>query len=148
MSIGHLFSISTSAGARSARTAAAISLSFCSLLFCLSARGEEAAYVPGEVLVKFRGGASALGVSRILAARTGDIRLTERLHSIRLNPGETVEQTVAEMAALPEVEYAQPNYISRVQAVPDDPLFGQQWALRNPGVQFGGIPGDADVRAT
>jgi subtilisin family serine protease len=44
------------------------------------------------------------------------------------------------------VAYAEPNYIIRLSAIPDDPRFGDLWGLHNTG-QTGGTPG-ADIRAT
>jgi thermitase len=43
------------------------------------------------------------------------------------------------------VVYAEPNYIYHATAIPDDPLFGQQYGLDNTG-QLGGAP-DADIDA-
>ena len=43
------------------------------------------------------------------------------------------------------VEYAEPNYIIRADVIPNDPSFGDQWALNNTG-QSGGTP-DADIDA-
>ena len=44
------------------------------------------------------------------------------------------------------MEYIEPNYIVQAVALPNDPLFSQQWALRNTG-QTGGRVG-ADISAT
>ena len=90
-------------------------------------------YVPGEVLVKFRDDASVLGVSQVLAARRGDAPDAGNVSRVEIRPGETVEQVVLELQALPEVEFAEPNYIRRIQRTPNDPEFGRQWALRNTG---------------
>lgn len=112
------------------------------------------AHVPGELIVKFKQEASVLGVQQALAARPGLRTLGEGLHRIETRPGETVEQVILELEALPEVEYAEPNYISQLQQLspPNDPQFGNQWALRNTGQslpiqqQFTGQPG-ADISA-
>jgi len=49
-------------------------------------------------------------------------------------PGEIIVKfKPAVIEAEPEVEYAQPNYIYRTMAVPNDPLASQQWAVQNTG---------------
>jgi len=45
----------------------------------------------------------------------------------------------------PFIEYAEPNYILRADVIPNDPSYGDQWALNNTG-QNGGTP-DADIDA-
>src|SRR6185369_5216184 len=42
--------------------------------------------------------------------------------------GDDVKGAVADLLADPDVDYAQPNYVSEIQLVPNDPLFTQQWA--------------------
>lgn len=114
----------------------------------------ELGYVPGEVLVKFRDDASVLGVQQVLAGREEHRRLSDRVGQLRIRPGETVEQVVLELEALPEVEYAEPNYLRQVQQVapPNDPRFDWQWALHNTGQAlpvpetFPAMPG-ADIGA-
>jgi thermitase len=44
------------------------------------------------------------------------------------------------------VEFAEPNYLYQLLSIPNDPLFGMQWALQNTG-QTGGAY-DADIDAT
>ncbi len=111
------------------------------------ASGAGPDHVPGEVLVKFRDTASTLGVQQALAARPDQRPVSGGVHRVGVRPGETVEQVILELEALPEVEYAEPNYIRRVQQLspPNDSFFSDQWALRNSGQQ-GGQPG-ADIGA-
>lgn len=64
-------------------------------------------------------------------------------------PGATAEAVLAEVtrqAARPEVRWAEPDFIPELARawLPNDPLFPDQWPLRNEG-QFGAIPG-ADLR--
>lgn len=110
--------------------------------------------VPDQVLVKFKQQAAVLGVEQALAARPGQHRITEGLHRVEIRPGETVEQVILELEGLPEVEYAEPNYIRHLQQLPppNDPDFGNQWALHNTGQSLPilqSIPGQpgVDIRA-
>ncbi len=116
------------------------------LLSAQLAPAAEPDYVPGEVLVKFRDSATALGVQQSLAARPDQRPLSGGLHRVGVRPGETVEQVILELESQPEVEFAEPNYLRHVQQISvNDTLFSNQWALRNTGQQ-GGQPG-ADISA-
>ena len=55
--------------------------------------------------------------------------------------GASVEVAVRRLARRPGVVWAEPNQLYRALDVPADPLFGQQWALRNTGQTIGGLPG-------
>ncbi len=59
--------------------------------------------------------------------------------------GSSAEQAMRRYLADPSVSYVEPDHAVRAWVLPDDPLFGQQWALRNTG-QSGGTPG-ADIGA-
>jgi subtilisin family serine protease len=110
-----------------------------------------------EVLVKFKPGVSLETIDE-LTSRFND-RVEDRIES---DPGleaiddldnADVNQTVSQYLALPEVEYAEPNYDIELDAVeealppivPSDPRFDDQWALANSG-QRGGKQG-ADISA-
>jgi subtilisin family serine protease len=103
-------------------------------------------YRDGEVLVKFRQHVSEAGRKKF-HSRHGSQRLKEfpalRLHHAKLRQGLSVEEAVRLYRADPDVEYAEPNYSYRSQALPGDPRFGELWGLRNTG-QTGGTP-NADI---
>jgi subtilisin family serine protease len=90
-----------------------------------------AEFVPGEVLVKFKDEASLVAIRNAIGP--GRSQSVGRLKRVILTPGADVEQEVARLNQKGEVEYAQPVYIKRLQVIPNDPLFNQQWALRNNG---------------
>ena len=112
-----------------------------------------------ELLVKFKSGVSSEAIDEILE-RFHD-RIEDRIEN---DPGldaiddldnADVSSLVAQYSALPEVEYAEPNYEIQLDAVeappfvpvlPHDPRFTDQWALANSG-QRGGKEG-ADISAT
>jgi subtilisin family serine protease len=111
-----------------------------------------------EVLVKFRSGVSLAAIDEI-TSRFND-RIEDRIESA---PGlESIDdldnadaaETAAQYSALPEVEYAEPNFEIELDALdrsllppihPSDPRFDDQWALANSG-QRGGKQG-ADISA-
>lgn len=112
-------------------------------------------YVDGEVLVRFRPAAAARKEAAVAAH--GHAVLRTLAHPgwahVRVRPGESVEEALAAYAADPDVEHAQPNFLYRIAAEPNDPLFPQLWGLRNTGQQvlgtyvqqggalYGGAPG-------
>jgi parallel beta-helix repeat protein len=75
----------------------------------------------------------------------GTIPELENCYLFRLNNNTDIEYAAAQYARNPEVAYAEPNYLYYHCMIPNDPFFGQQWALHNTG-QTGGTP-DADIDA-
>ena len=49
------------------------------------------------------------------------------IHLLQKLPLEQVEQIAKQLTALPEVEYAEPDYIFRHTLTPNDPLYWLQW---------------------
>jgi subtilisin family serine protease len=95
-----------------------------------------AEFVPGEVVVQFRSGASAQARSRALADRGAHaLRTLGRpgLTLVRLRGGASVRAAAASLARDPSVAFAEPNYIYRALAPPNDPDFGLLWGLNNAG---------------
>ena len=98
------------------------------------------AYVPGEVLVKFK---AQTGVSVRAAVAARGHALAATLPSagwtqVKIGATESVPNAVAAYRSDPSVEAAQPNYIYRARAVPNDPRYAQLWALRNTGQAISG----------
>jgi serine protease len=100
----------------------------------LRALAEGLPYVPGELLVRFKEGAgpresgSAL---RVLQApvEPGDMHWIGEVLHLRGIDIEDPVHAAENLSRQPEVLYAQPNYISRVDSVPNDPGYSQQWNL-------------------
>src|SRR5688572_17254623 len=112
-------------------------------------------YRDGEVLVKYAAGAHAKSLDLQRRGFTVKRRLLGgEIELLALPVITTVPQAVTLLSADPGVELAEPNYLSRPLAViPNDPLFPQQWGLRNTGQPNffpggpAGIPG-ADLHLT
>ncbi len=100
--------------------------------------GREA--VDGEVLVRFRNPAATF--ERVRAADEVEpdqvealgLRGTVRMRARRLG----TRELLARLRANPDVEFAEPNYIIRLGAAPNDPGFGNLWGLLNSGQNYGG----------
>ena len=116
--------------------------------------GREVA--PGEVLIKFR---DMKGVSRRAAAqrlaqvvRAADAGRVEEVGGAGTllieSRSKNTTTLIAELSSRPDVLYAEPNYILRADALPNDPRFDELWGLHNPGqsLPLPGTPG-ADIKA-
>jgi hypothetical protein len=114
------------------------------------------AFVPGELIVKYRSDAAptARGRARARAAvaairelaRDAAARGHGRTELVRMAKGMTLQAARLQLLRDPAVEYAEPNWIYRhQQTTPADPLFAQQWALENTGQTVAGISGTADA---
>jgi Tol biopolymer transport system component/subtilisin family serine protease len=119
--------------------------------------------VPGEILVRFRPGSKSRQLGRqTLLEKTGRqiamsikavnpaFEIVEGLRVAKVNPADT-SNAIEALRARPDVVYAEPNFIRRATATPNDPRYGEMWGLNNTGQPstFGGNPGSAgnDIRA-
>ena len=109
--------------------------------------------VPGRVIVQWAPGAARPGKE---AAREGaEVTYQANLGNpsyqlVRVEPGQSVAAAVAELESAPAVEIAEPDTYAEPTALPDDPLLGDQWALRNLGTGidgFGGAVAGDDIDA-
>ena len=102
-----------------------------------------------EILVRFKNGANATKRfavhSQHRATRIKQFRHIDGLELVKLPLGVSLGQAIKSYRDRPEVFYAEPNYVVEHLGVPNDPLFSNQWNLRNTG-QNGGTPG-ADIKA-
>ena len=90
----------------------------------VAARAQES--VPGEVLVTMRPQAFESHHLRAMAARLGEVAGGQSaLHAVRLclHPNVRMEDALAQLRQRGDVLYAEPNYITHVQATPDDPFY-------------------------
>jgi subtilisin family serine protease len=115
------------------------------------AAGEQ--YKPGEVLIKFTEGLSAISKLPILSLIGGTVAetiLTKTMQQAGLSEGVLIVKTTKEVAQvlallkdLPGVEFAEPNFIYRHQATVNDPyytngsLWGMYGATTTPANQYG-----------
>ena len=107
-----------------------------SILLPIPLYAREAPYVPGEVVVRFKGGTRAEDAGRLHAAlKTSPARELRSLNLQRLKLPEqmSVAEAVRKYQEDPSVEYAEPNYIVHALATtPSDTLFHLLWGLNNP----------------
>jgi subtilisin family serine protease len=106
-------------------------------------------YEAGALMVRVSDPDTAAKLAQLLSALggTGAERFTsvDGLYRIRLPDSLSVTSAADLARQLEGVVYAEPNFIVRTQTVPNDPSFGDLWALHNTG-QAGGAS-DADIDA-
>ena len=105
--------------------------------------------IPGELLVRFRSETAAQnGTARpetLKSAESGPSMKVESLDAKEMVPGLRLVRVEPSQAASAidaltrrnDVIYAEPNYVRRSFAVPNDPLYPNLWALHNTGSIFG-----------
>lgn len=103
-------------------------------------------YVPGEVLIKFKSGTDDAKVLKALGkAKASKVEkiLTKMMEKAGDSQGIThastsldVMDAISALQALPEVEYAEPNYIYTTDATSNDTYFtsGQLWGMSSSNV--------------
>jgi len=105
-------------------------------------------FVPGEVLVQFHPHVTAATRERVLAAHGLAVVKVLRADGVlkaNIPAGGDPRSLASRLRALGEVAAAEPNYYRYLDAVPNDPRFGDMYGLDNSG-QTGGIA-DADIDA-
>lgn len=94
----------------------------------------KAAYVPGELLVKYRASARTAALEdsrRTRGVSTLHTFKAIRVRHLKLPEGMTVKEALKIYQDDPDIEYAEPNYVRRASLVPNDPDFGELWGLQN-----------------
>ncbi len=104
-------------------------------------------YVENQLIIKFKPGADENQKKAV----------THSLNSVTLKKfsiiggeliqisGVTVEQAVNLLKDDPRIEYAEPNYIFQLAAVPNDPYFNLLWGMNNTGQTGGTVDADIDA---
>ena len=103
-------------------------------------------YVPGEVMIKFKGDISAQEKGGLLAPVGGQKLRDFKFISVeQWKVQGDIEGLIARLENDPRVEYAQPNYVLHALNTPNDTRFNDLWGMNNTG-QTGGVV-DADIDA-
>ena len=94
-----------------------------------------ATVVSGELVVRLRSGQATAVRSAVLRAEgvhsVDSLGVADLVH-VELAPGTDLEEAAAELESRPGVVYAEPNRISRISVLPNDPMLGAQWGLSQP----------------
>ena len=104
-------------------------------------------FAPGQVVVRYEPGTSRSERAAVRSELDAELErrlLIPRTELLDLEPGDSVKGAVAALERQPDVAFAEPDFIYRLAALPDDPDLPSQWPLDNQGIL--GIE-DADIDA-
>jgi thermitase len=112
-----------------------------------SVAAAESEFVPGEVIVKYAGDAPA-GKKKAVREAVGVTATVEKVKGVgarvvRVRGG--VHRAIRRFERSAAVRYAEPNYIYRAMATPNDPMFGQMYGFHNTGQTGGTVDADVDA---
>jgi len=122
----------------------------------LPSRSPGLKYSPDQVLIKFKPKVTLQQISSSFTfyGATPLKQIPEiDIFQVQIPDGLTVEETLVLLSLNPDVEYAEPNYLTRILVTPNDAFFQYQYALHNTGQTIGSVPGSpqgktrADIRA-
>lgn len=112
-----------------------LSAALTAIALAVPSQAGAAAYVPGQVIVKYRDGTSAAAEQR-LEERSGtsaEAVVPGGARKLHVEDGASVKEAVRELRTDDRVAYAVPNYIAHASTlVPNDPGFYLQWNLSGP----------------
>jgi subtilisin family serine protease len=114
------------------------------------AQAAKGNYKEGELLVKFKSGVVSATAENVHKAAGASLvkryNIVPNLELVALPKAVPVQEAIQNYMSDPNVEYAEPNYIIKASAVPNDQYFRNQWSLHNDGTYAGGTD-DADIDA-
>jgi len=97
---------------------------------------ENPAYVPGQLIVRFREGLPPMmAASALLSVRMQTLAVEEALdlQLVAVQPG-LEEKLIDLLSANPLIEYIGPNYIAHIAGEPNDPAWWRQWDMQQIGM--------------
>ena len=110
-------------------------IAFAVLFVMISAAVQKPAapeFVEGELLVKFSQGIT----SQAAVTAFADVGVEAKkfvpqlsVYQAVIKTGKSVEEAIAEFEKMPNVVYAEPNYIYTIDVVPNDPRFSELWGM-------------------
>lgn len=111
---------------------------FVSLLtLAINAFAAEPEAIPGEFIVKLKDSVSAQSSLSILSTQLGSyIKSTipgQNIVVIKRPVFEIQSHVIKSLAQNPLVDIVEPNFIYRINRVPNDPMFNQLWGMKNIG---------------
>jgi len=98
-------------------------------------RRQEPKWVPNEIIVKFKNGASKEQFEQVNRRHGALVLYTNPIASfkkLKIPAGRTPQQLVEIYNREPDIEYAELNYYAYAHFVPDDPLYSYQWNFNDP----------------
>ncbi|MDO8368575.1 MAG: S8 family serine peptidase [Saprospiraceae bacterium] len=115
------------------------------LLVSASLVAQTIPHRPGEFLVSLSVGEDAVVLMRRMPTFSDSERISDLLNIWILRNNLPEQEVLKWLREQPEVRSAQFNHLLENRTLPDDPLFPQQWYLRNDGSSGGTVDADLDA---
>ena len=93
-------------------------------------------YLPNEILVKYKQNTSTVNIQSTVSALGANVVSSKKINNFQriiFSSKQDIHQRIEELMQNPNVELAQPNYIYRKAAFPDDTRYNELWGLNNTG---------------
>jgi thermitase len=94
-------------------------------------------YRQGEILVKFKAGASANVAHSRIGAVVRQVIARIGVQRVQLPEGMSVDNAVAYYRNRSDVEFVEPNFARHLISTPNDPLFSQQYGMKRMKAELG-----------
>ena len=111
-----------------------LSLAF---LFAVNVYSMERKYVDGEVLIKYKETVTGT-LKKKLEEKHALKTIREfkhlKIHHMKLLKGADVKELIKKLKQEKHVKYAEPNYLRKPLAIPNDPSWSQQWNMEKIGM--------------
>jgi subtilisin family serine protease len=107
-----------------------------------AAQDDPSRFAEGELVVRYEPGvapAERAAVRDDLGATLDERLGLDRAEVVTLEPSAHVLAAAKSFERRPEIRYAEPNYLYRLDGVPDDPLIFEQAGLHDTGQTFGDL---------
>lgn len=107
----------------------------------------------GEVIIKFKNDYTVQSIEpKTNLGLSNKKDLGNKVKLVKFKANKKMEEVLTTLNALPEVDYAEPNYILQATATTTavtDPMYGQLWGMKNTGQMIEWIPGKSgmDIKA-
>ncbi len=119
------------------RAAGALSLAILTVSFTAFAGLTQYAAVPGEYVVRLKSGQIQTMNKVVLSQKLGAFVKSSipslNIVVVKRAAFESTASAVKTLASNSLVDIAEPNYLYKINATPDDPMLGQLWGLKNIG---------------
>ncbi len=119
--------------------------------------GKVLDYKESEVIVKFKKNVEVLHATGMINSLGIDVakefktlsKAKKQAYMLVRSKSLSTEELIAKLKADPNVEYAEPNHLYKLDSIPNDPMFDQLWGQHNTGQSIDGTSGtpDADMDA-
>ncbi|MDO8657952.1 MAG: S8 family peptidase [Candidatus Levybacteria bacterium] len=106
---------------------------------------KDAVFVPDEIVVKYKEGFSPNDFQKKLneigvisfekVYKETEDPVLKRYYLLKLRKGTDIRKVHEILSDSKEIEFSQPNYILRIQDVPNDPNYSQQWDMKKIGME-------------